>query len=96
MPNFQHFKVTALILTLAALVFALGFQLGQSMTLLQFHHCLNTVLNQSQSDVHADSLFTSSGQLLKIERDTTGYYITAEQVDILYRTAPLRTDNPYK
>lgn len=95
MLNTQYLKVAALVLALTTLVFALGFQLGQSMTVAKFHHCLNTVFNQSASLVQTDSLFIPKGQCVKTEWDTTGYYITVEQVDFLYRTAPLRTGNPY-
>ena len=84
------FKILTLFLTVGGVVFLAGFQFGEIKARHDFRHHLHRIVNRSSSIVRVDSLFSSSGELVKVERDTTGYQMTVEQLNRLERAMPQR------
>ena len=83
-------KILALFLTVGGVVFLAGFQFGERKARHDFRHHLHRIVNRSSSIVRVDSLFNPSGELVKIERDTTGYQMTVEQLNLLEHATSLR------
>ncbi len=90
MFNRRLLKILALFLTVGGIVFLAGFQFGERKARQDFRHHLHHIVGRSSSIIRVDSLFSSSGELVRVERDTTGVQMTVEQLNLLERAAPQR------